>query len=208
MSCRRSGKPGMPDEALAQVSLTGADPVLPSSFAVGQAAQTSMAAAALAAAEIWHLRGGARQQVSVDMLHAAQECRSYFRINGVTLDPFDPITGAYRCGDGGWVRIHANFPTTATARLPAGLPAGRRRPARPSSGRWRAGPPSTSNRPPPTPAWWSPPCAASMNGIIIRKGRPLPRSRCSRWNASARPIRVPARMVRIRARSRTSACST
>lgn len=101
---------GMPDEALAQVSLTGADPVLPSSFAVGQAAQTSMAAAALAAAEIWHLRGGARQQVSVDMLHAAQECRSYFRINGVTLDPFDPITGAYRCGDGGWVRIHANFP--------------------------------------------------------------------------------------------------
>ena len=34
---------GMPDEALAHVSLTGADPVLPSSFAVGQAAQTSMA---------------------------------------------------------------------------------------------------------------------------------------------------------------------
>ena len=161
---------GMPDEALAQVSLTGADPVLPSSFAVGQAAQTSMAAAALAAAEIWHLRGGARQQVSVDMLHAAQECRSYFRINGVTLDPFDPITGAYRCGDGGWVRIHANFPTTATARWPCW--AARRakaRPARPSSGRWRAGPPSTSNRPPPTPAWWSPPCAASMNGIIIRR---------------------------------------
>ena len=186
---------GMPDEALAQVSLTGADPVLPSSFAVGQAAQTNMAAAALAAAEIWHLRGGARQQVSVDMLHAAQECRSYFRINGVTLDPFDPITGAYRCGDGGWVRIHANFPTTATARLPCW--AARRakaRPARPSSGRWRAGPPSTSNRPPPTPAWWSPPCAASMNGIIIRKGRPLPRSRCSRWNASARPIRVPAQV--------------
>ena len=82
-----------------------------------------MAAAALAAAEIWHLRGGARQQVSVDMLHAAQECRSYFRINGVTLDPFDPITGAYRCGDGGWVRIHANFPTTATARL-LGCPPG------------------------------------------------------------------------------------
>ena len=185
---------GMPDEALAQVSLTGADPVLPSSFAVGQAAQTSMAAAALAAAEIWHLRGGARQQVSVDMLHAAQECRSYFRINGVTLDPFDPITGAYRCGDGGWVRIHANFPTTATARALLAARRAKARPARPSSGRWRAGPPSTSNRPPPTPAWWSPPCAASMNGIIIRKGRPLPRSRCSRWNASARPIRVLAQV--------------
>ena len=128
---------GMPDEALAQVSLTGADPVLPSSFAVGQAAQTSMAAAALAAAEIWHLRGGASAQVSVDMLHAAQECRSYFRINGVTLDPFDPITGAYRCGDGGWVRIHANFPTTATARLPCW--AARRAKARPARRRAGAG---------------------------------------------------------------------
>lgn len=99
----------MPAESLSHVVLTGADPVLPSSFAVGTAAQTSMAAAALAAAELWHLRGGARQQVGVDMLHAAQECRSYFKINGVALDPRDPLTGMYRCGDGGWVRIHANF---------------------------------------------------------------------------------------------------
>ncbi|MFY2992623.1 CoA transferase [Achromobacter xylosoxidans] len=100
----------LPDEALEHVVLTGADPVLPSSFAVGTAAQASMAAAALAAAEIWHLRGGERQQIGVDMLHAAQECRSHFTINGVAPDPRDPITGAYRCGDGGWVRIHANFP--------------------------------------------------------------------------------------------------
>src|SRR5690606_15559871 len=81
----------------------------PSSFAVGTAAQASMAAAALAAAEIWHLRGGARQRVSIDMLHAAQECRSYFTLDGVEQDIHDKITGAYRCGDGGWVRIHANF---------------------------------------------------------------------------------------------------
>ena len=36
----------LPDEALEHVVLTGADPVLPSSFAVGTAAQASMAAAA------------------------------------------------------------------------------------------------------------------------------------------------------------------
>ncbi|WP_342067227.1 CoA transferase [Achromobacter kerstersii] len=99
----------LPDESLEHVLLTGANPVLPSSFAVGAAAQVSMAAAAMAAAELWHLRGGARQQVSVDMLHAAQECRSHFTINGVTPNPWDPISGLYRCGDGGWVRIHANF---------------------------------------------------------------------------------------------------
>ncbi|WP_033465396.1 CoA transferase [Bordetella bronchiseptica] len=104
------GAAGLPDEALDHVELHGAEPVLPSSFAVGTAAQTSIAAAALAAAEIWHLRGGQRQRVAVDMRHAAQECRSYFKINGVTPNIWDKITGVYPCGDGGWVRIHANFP--------------------------------------------------------------------------------------------------
>ncbi|WP_459618646.1 CoA transferase [Bordetella sp. 2513F-2] len=99
----------MAREALGWVDLSGAEPVLPSSFAVGTAAQASIAAAALAAAELWHLRGQARQRVAVDMLHAAQECRSHFKIDGVTPHIWDKITGAYPCGDGGWVRIHANF---------------------------------------------------------------------------------------------------
>ncbi|MBO1112857.1 CoA transferase [Bordetella petrii] len=99
----------MPDEAMDYIDLSGAEPVLPSSFPVGTAAQASMAAAALAAAELWSLRGGARQRVAVDMLHAAQECRSYFTLDGVAPEVRDKITGAYRCGDGGWVRIHANF---------------------------------------------------------------------------------------------------
>ncbi|CAM3495527.1 CoA transferase [Bordetella flabilis] len=99
----------MPDEALGYVDLPGTDPVLPSSFAVGMAAQCSIAAAALAAAEIWHLRGGKRQRVSVDMRHAAQETRGYFTLDGVQPNLWDKITGVYRCGDGNWVRIHANF---------------------------------------------------------------------------------------------------
>lgn len=99
----------LPDESLAHIALRGVDPVLPSSFAVGTAAQVSIGAAALAAAEIWQLRGKARQRVTVDMLHAAQECRSYFKIDGVTPNPWDKISGLYQCGDGGWIRIHANF---------------------------------------------------------------------------------------------------
>ncbi|MGQ3000223.1 MAG: CoA transferase, partial [Variovorax sp.] len=43
---------GLPADALPLARLTGADPVLPSSFAVGAAAQGSIAAAALAACEL------------------------------------------------------------------------------------------------------------------------------------------------------------
>jgi crotonobetainyl-CoA:carnitine CoA-transferase CaiB-like acyl-CoA transferase len=100
----------MPEESLGFIDLPGPDPVLPSSFSVGMAAQCSMAAAALAAAEIWYMRGARRQRVSVDMRSAAQETRGYFTVDGVQPNRWDKITGVYRCGDGNWVRIHANFP--------------------------------------------------------------------------------------------------
>ncbi|SEA18228.1 CoA transferase [Variovorax sp. YR216] len=99
---------GLPDEALAQARLTGADPVLPSSFAVGAAAQSTIAAAALAACELGHARGVPRQQVAVDMLHAALECTAWFSIDGRVPDLWDAFSGLYRASDG-WVRIHANF---------------------------------------------------------------------------------------------------
>src|SRR2546425_2449262 len=54
---------GHPESALDAIELTGAEPVLPSSFAVGTAAQATIAAAALAAAELWRLRTGRRQRV-------------------------------------------------------------------------------------------------------------------------------------------------
>jgi len=48
--------------ALDVLTLTGDGPQLPSSFRVAAAAQVSIAASALAAAEIWKLRGGESQQ--------------------------------------------------------------------------------------------------------------------------------------------------
>ena len=99
---------GLPAEALDFVRLTGADPVLPSSFAVGAAAQSTIAAAALAACELGHLRGAPRQQVAVDMLHAALECTAWFSLDGRVPPQWDPFSGLYRCADG-WVRVHANF---------------------------------------------------------------------------------------------------
>src|SRR2546423_586428 len=104
---------GQQDRALEAVTLTGAEPVLPSSFAIGTAAQASIAAAALAAAELWRLRAGRQQHVAVDMRDAGIEFRSerYMRLDGQPpKELWDKIAGLYRCGDGRWVRLHTNFP--------------------------------------------------------------------------------------------------
>jgi crotonobetainyl-CoA:carnitine CoA-transferase CaiB-like acyl-CoA transferase len=103
----------MPRDALDDLTLTGADPVLPSSFAVGTAAQASIAASALAAAAIWRQRTGDNQGVAVDMRHAAAEFHSerMLRVDGAEVgEGWDRIAGAYQCGDGRWVRLHTNFP--------------------------------------------------------------------------------------------------
>ncbi|HJQ57900.1 MAG TPA: CoA transferase [Vineibacter sp.] len=95
------------------VELSGAEPALPSSFRIGAAAQASIAAAAMAASELWRLRTGRRQSVAVDMRHAAIEFRSerYMRVAGKpAAEAYDKIFGTYRCSDGKWVRLHTNFP--------------------------------------------------------------------------------------------------
>jgi len=104
---------GHREAALAAVDLTGNEPVLPSSFRVGTAAQATIAAAALAASELWRLRTGRFQSVSVDMRSAAIEFRSerYLRVDGKPPSEYhDPIAGLYRCGDGRWARLHTNLP--------------------------------------------------------------------------------------------------
>jgi crotonobetainyl-CoA:carnitine CoA-transferase CaiB-like acyl-CoA transferase len=98
----------LPADALAGAHLSGADPVFPSSFAIGEAAQTTIAAAALAACELGHVRGQPRQPVAVDMLHAAAECTAWYSLDGVVPDPWDAFSGLYEAADGA-VRVHANF---------------------------------------------------------------------------------------------------
>ena len=66
---------GQSEAALEAIDLTGVEPVLPSSFPVGSAAQATIAAAALAAGELWRLRTGRHQRLSVDMCSAAIEIR-------------------------------------------------------------------------------------------------------------------------------------
>jgi crotonobetainyl-CoA:carnitine CoA-transferase CaiB-like acyl-CoA transferase len=102
----------LPTESLDFAHLTGAEPTLPSSFAISTAAQSSIAAAALAAAELRHVRGHGRQHISVDMRQASAECTNFLSISGIEPEIWDKLSGLYPCGqDGqdGWVRIHANF---------------------------------------------------------------------------------------------------
>src|SRR5947207_5354756 len=98
--------------ALDAVALKGEEPQLPSSFRAAAAAQASIAAAGLAAAQVWKLRSGQSQDVTVDMRHAAVECRSerYLRVDGKPPPPaWDAIAGIYRTRDQRFVRLHTNF---------------------------------------------------------------------------------------------------
>src|SRR5579862_5998570 len=97
--------------ALDAVMLSGKEPQLPSSFRVAAAAQASIAAAGLAAAQIWQLRSGERQDIAVDMCHAVVECRSerYLRLENTPPPPaWDAIAGVYRIRDQRFVRLHTN----------------------------------------------------------------------------------------------------
>ena len=117
----------MPQDALAQIldtvggsrpeddglSITGADPVLPTDFLLGSAGAAAIAAAGLAAADLWQERTGRRQQVSVDLRHAAAALRSgtYLRVDGrAPGNPWAPISGFYRTRDERWIQFHCNYP--------------------------------------------------------------------------------------------------
>lgn len=137
---------GLPPAGLGAIELTGAGPVLPSSFAVADAIQASMAAAAGAAAELWHLRHGRRQQVRVPREHAVLESCAHFTLDGVAPDLWDKLSGLYPCGEDagqpGWVRIHANFAHHRDGALKLlGCPTGaatERRAVEQALRRWRA----------------------------------------------------------------------
>ncbi len=95
-------------KTLPSLTLPDTSSILPSSFAVGSAAQASIGAAALGANEVYFHRTGKRQNVTVPMADAERECTGYFRVNGKAPEAWGKYSGLYRTDDG-FVRIHANF---------------------------------------------------------------------------------------------------
>jgi crotonobetainyl-CoA:carnitine CoA-transferase CaiB-like acyl-CoA transferase len=104
---------GCDPASLGQLRYTNTATQLPSTFAVGALAAASIGAQALAAAELWRVRGGAAQTVTVDQRRALAMFRSerYLRVDGQPPDdPWNPLAGFYQAGDGRWIQLHTNFP--------------------------------------------------------------------------------------------------
>lgn len=99
--------------ALERITLTGADPLLPTRFKIGTAASAVIGAAALAATELWRLRTGRGQSVALDMRAAVAAFRSerYLRVNGESApDVRGPIFGFYRTRDRRFIQLHSAMP--------------------------------------------------------------------------------------------------
>jgi crotonobetainyl-CoA:carnitine CoA-transferase CaiB-like acyl-CoA transferase len=99
--------------ALDRLTLTGADPMLPTDYKIGTAASAVIAATALAATELWRLRTGRDQSVAVDVRAAVAAFRSerYLRVDGQPPpDVRGAIFGFYRTGDSRWIQLHGAMP--------------------------------------------------------------------------------------------------
>jgi CoA-transferase family III len=105
---------GLPASAAASVDITNADadPVFRTRYKLVAPGAPVIAATGLAAAELWALKTGRRQRVSIDGRAAAAALRSsrYLRIDGQkpAEDP-EKITGFYQLRDGRWMYLHCNF---------------------------------------------------------------------------------------------------
>jgi crotonobetainyl-CoA:carnitine CoA-transferase CaiB-like acyl-CoA transferase len=103
---------GLQVEGSGSVAITGADPVYRTRYQVGTAAAASLAAVGVAASDLWMLRTGRRQTVSVDIRAAAASLRfvRYVSINGQRArDPTGPISGFHAARNGRWVFIHGSY---------------------------------------------------------------------------------------------------
>src|SRR5437660_2344512 len=112
---------GWPEDRGRSVEITGGgDPVLQTPFRIGETSAAAVAATGLAAADLWELRTGRRQDVAVDLRQATASLRSgtYLQVNGVKVrGDRNPVMGMYPAKNGRWSYIHANFPNHRAAAL-------------------------------------------------------------------------------------------
>ena len=93
------------------VHISGNDPILPSNFLIGTAGASVIAATGVAAANLWRLRTGQKQVVSIDLRRAAMAMRSdrFVYCNDKKIAGWDPVSGFYQANDGRWVQLHCNY---------------------------------------------------------------------------------------------------
>lgn len=120
---------GLPASAADAVEIEGGDPVWPTRYRVVAPGAAAMAAAGLAAAELWKHKTGRQQKVHVEKHAVAAALRGsrYLRIDGKKPEE-DPekISGFYQLRDGRWMYLHCNFWNLRDANVAVlGVPANR-----------------------------------------------------------------------------------
>ncbi len=105
---------GRPAEAPAhRLTIAHADPILPTALRAGEAAAAVLAAQAMAAADLWCLRGGAPQAIDVDVRAAAASLLSFALQRapaGVALRQPAATIAFFEAADGQWIHLHGGFP--------------------------------------------------------------------------------------------------
>ncbi len=112
---------GWPEARAGEVEMTGGtDPILPTSFRIGETSAATLAAVGLAVSDLWELRTGRRQQVSVDTRRATASLRSgkYMQMDGAPVSTErNTVMGVYPAKNGRWSYLHCNFPNHRAAAL-------------------------------------------------------------------------------------------
>src|SRR5665213_3630762 len=109
-----------PERARAVAFTGGGDPILPTSFKIGETSAACLGAIGLAVSDLWELRGGKGQGIAVDARRATASLRSghYLKMEKAEVShERNPVMGMYPAKDGHWSYIHANFPNHRAAAL-------------------------------------------------------------------------------------------
>ena len=107
------GQLGRKKRADDSLTLTGGeDPVFITPWRVARAGSAALGAVGLAASDLWRLRTGKPQAVTVDRHAAAASLRSntYVLKDGKKPVSWDPLAGHYPTRDGRTMFLHTNHP--------------------------------------------------------------------------------------------------
>ena len=112
---------GLNEERTQRLTITGGtDPILPTSFRIGDTSTAALSAVGLAVSDLWESRTGRRQEVAVDARRATASLRSgkYMQMDGASVSTErNTVMGVYPTKDGHWSYLHCNFPNHRTAAL-------------------------------------------------------------------------------------------
>ena len=102
------------DRARAVEITGGTDPILPTPFRIGETSAAALAAVGMAAADLWELRTGRRQEVAVAARHATASLRGgrYMRLEKApeAAERERSNAGIYPSKNGRWSYLHAGWP--------------------------------------------------------------------------------------------------